>query len=629
MNRGEEPDGSAMADDHATAGESVDLSKPDTAGEASAEPATRFAVVISGDGSATIDGAPVPVPDGMTVDAAILDTLHGHASDLGTPVTAQISDPGAGYVACVEVAPDGSSSLLDPAEAELPDDAEGGLPGLAEDGSPDQEEGWADAVEVPSEAEPEPVGAAWDDDEDPAGPDEEPPAGAGRGGLAAATGGAVAGGAASWDDDEADLDDDDRPDLGPGPGPDLDPGPDPDLDPGPSPEFDFASYAGLASASASASARHDELDRDGEGGADDRFGDDDYGDDGARGEGIPGGRDTDDRANEDEDDEDDDTFGAAAHGVSENRQSAPEPSTPVVRRILRRSGTRQSDDEYEGPGLLHNPVVVGPMALVVTALVVVPLVILGSGGSDDGGGQNEAAGSGTAASKSPHTTPSPSDSALLDALPPPPTSTAGTSSPSSSPSESKEPKGGTVTVTERPPQTTVTARPPQATVTAKPPQDTAAAAVKRLAKNDPSGRHICYRAYVSGQGWQKPVCDGTLAGTVGRNRPIKAVNIATAGVDGSSAVGFLNDPHSTNGQGKFEESWTPIKSGENLYVGSTRKGAPNMSAFAVNIGSGQICQRNKIHEWEWGERCTAARPELNFTGTLENNRFLEAFKVTV
>lgn len=56
----------------------------------------------------------------------------------------------------------------------------------------------------------------------------------------------------------------------------------------------------------------------------------------------------------------------------------------------------------------------------------------------------------------------------------------------------------------------------------KAPVVTAATAVTRLAADDPGVRHICYRAYETGEGWQKPVCDGALAGTVGQNRPIKS-----------------------------------------------------------------------------------------------------------
>ncbi|MEU9239285.1 hydrolase [Streptomyces sp. NPDC048385] len=170
-----------------------------------------------------------------------------------------------------------------------------------------------------------------------------------------------------------------------------------------------------------------------------------------------------------------------------------------------------------------------------------------------------------------------------------------------------------------------------ATVTAKPRQDTAATAVNRLAADDPSGRHICYRAYVQGSGWQKPVCDGTMAGTVGKNLPIKAINIAVYGVQGSAANSFVYDPQSTNGQGRWNPNWTAIiADGKDNYIGSTKASDPYIEGFAVNIGNGQTCNYAKVRDHDWGDQwCKGARPDLDFVGTLDNTLWLEAFKLTV
>ncbi|QCN86641.1 hypothetical protein DDJ31_18025 [Streptomyces griseoviridis] len=70
-------------------------------------------MVIAEDGSAVVDGEPVPVVGGESVDVAILDTLHGYARSRNEAVTASITDPVAGSVAIVEVAPDGSSRLVE------------------------------------------------------------------------------------------------------------------------------------------------------------------------------------------------------------------------------------------------------------------------------------------------------------------------------------------------------------------------------------------------------------------------------------------------------------------------------------------------------------------------------------
>ncbi|MEV2210856.1 hydrolase [Streptomyces sp. NPDC050997] len=170
-----------------------------------------------------------------------------------------------------------------------------------------------------------------------------------------------------------------------------------------------------------------------------------------------------------------------------------------------------------------------------------------------------------------------------------------------------------------------------ATVTAQPPQDTAATAVNRLAKDDPTGRHICYRAFVTGDGWQKPVCDGTFAGTTGQNKPIKALNIAVYGAGGSAANAFLHNPESTDGKGRWSPSWTAIVAdGKNNYIGSSKKDAPDMLGFAINIGSGKVCQTARVHGFDWGAQgCADPRPRYIFGGALENDRWLEAVKFTV
>ncbi|WP_406442037.1 hydrolase [Streptomyces sp. NBC_01613] len=170
-----------------------------------------------------------------------------------------------------------------------------------------------------------------------------------------------------------------------------------------------------------------------------------------------------------------------------------------------------------------------------------------------------------------------------------------------------------------------------ATVTAKPPQDTAATAVRRLAKDDPSGRHICYRAFVTGRGWQKPVCDGTMAGTTGQEAPIKALNIAVTGTGGSAANAFVHNPQSTDGRGKWEPQWTAIiADGENNYIGGSKKDDPYMSGFAINIGSGQVCQVAHVSDSGWGTQgCAKPRPAYIFGGTLDNSHWLEAVKFTV
>ncbi|NGO48457.1 hypothetical protein G6048_42405, partial [Streptomyces sp. YC419] len=117
------------------------------AGEGSGS-SSHFAVVISADGSAAVDGEPVPVMPGESVDIAILDTLHGYARSRSAAVKAAISDPSAGYVAIVEVAPDGSSRLLERRQEGEPKAARSAGPlGLGVAGSGGTE---ADAIPQPA-----------------------------------------------------------------------------------------------------------------------------------------------------------------------------------------------------------------------------------------------------------------------------------------------------------------------------------------------------------------------------------------------------------------------------------------------------------------------------------------------
>ncbi|WP_328498811.1 hydrolase [Streptomyces sp. NBC_00414] len=168
----------------------------------------------------------------------------------------------------------------------------------------------------------------------------------------------------------------------------------------------------------------------------------------------------------------------------------------------------------------------------------------------------------------------------------------------------------------------------------KAPEKTAATAVQKLAAQDPSGRHICYRAYVSGQGWTDAVCDGETAGTVGKETPLKAVNIAVSGTKGTAGAAFVHNPGSTNGEGHFPDPWSGVADGIDNYLGSTKKDAPNMLGFTINVdgGGGAVCQTAHVHNDAWlGLECDDPKAGFDFTyaGTHNNDLWLEAIKLTV
>ncbi|MFJ4837539.1 hydrolase [Streptomyces sp. NPDC088746] len=166
------------------------------------------------------------------------------------------------------------------------------------------------------------------------------------------------------------------------------------------------------------------------------------------------------------------------------------------------------------------------------------------------------------------------------------------------------------------------------------PERTAATAVQQLAADDPSGRHICYRVHVAGQGWTDAVCDGETAGAEGKGKPIKAVNIAVSGTQGTSGGAFVHDPASANGTGHYPDPWSNAADGIDNYVGSTKKDAPNMLGFSVSVdgGKGAVCQSTYVHDDSWlGLECDEPGNGYDFTyaGTHDNESWIEAVRLTV
>ncbi|MZF89910.1 hypothetical protein [Streptomyces sp. SID5643] len=77
---------------------------------------THFAVRIPGEGLAEINGEPLVVEEGGSVHEAVLDRLQRHAQERAAAVEATVNDGPSGAAFVLQVAPDGSSRILDPAE---------------------------------------------------------------------------------------------------------------------------------------------------------------------------------------------------------------------------------------------------------------------------------------------------------------------------------------------------------------------------------------------------------------------------------------------------------------------------------------------------------------------------------
>ncbi|GKQ38918.1 hydrolase [Streptomyces sp. A012304] len=158
----------------------------------------------------------------------------------------------------------------------------------------------------------------------------------------------------------------------------------------------------------------------------------------------------------------------------------------------------------------------------------------------------------------------------------------------------------------------------------KPEEETAATAVQALAARS-EGRHICYRAYVADQGWQKPVCDGAEAGTTGKDLPIKALNIAVSGTKGVAG----NGAHVVEGW-KTGDKWSSAADGIDMYIGSTKEADSPLMGFTIEVRDGSVCQNAHLADKGWmGLGCTKPGEWMFGGSPWEEKRKLEAVRFTV
>ncbi|MFF3499983.1 hydrolase [Streptomyces sp. NPDC003247] len=166
-------------------------------------------------------------------------------------------------------------------------------------------------------------------------------------------------------------------------------------------------------------------------------------------------------------------------------------------------------------------------------------------------------------------------------------------------------------------------------------EETAATAVLRLAAKDPSARHICYRVYTSDQGWSDAVCDGVTAGSAGSGTPLKAVNVAVSGTNGTSGNAYVYNSASTDGKGYYPGPWTSADDGVDNYVGSTEKDAPNMLGHIITVdgGASTVCQSAYVKDDGWTSSvCSdpgSTTYNFSYAGTWDNDSWIEAVKLTV
>ncbi|MDT0613851.1 hypothetical protein [Streptomyces lancefieldiae] len=154
---------------------------------------------------------------------------------------------------------------------------------------------------------------------------------------------------------------------------------------------------------------------------------------------------------------------------------------------------------------------------------------------------------------------------------------------------------------------------------------TAATAVKEVAARS-EGRHICYRAYVADHGWQDPVCDGAEAGTVGKNLPIKALNIAVSGTKG--VLG--NGAHVVEGW-LTGSRWSSAAEGVDMYLGSTKEVVSPLEGFTLKTVEGTVCPNTHVKDKGWlRQGCTEPAAWRYFGSDMAKDKLqLEAVRITV
>ncbi|WP_055701579.1 hydrolase [Streptomyces silaceus] len=153
---------------------------------------------------------------------------------------------------------------------------------------------------------------------------------------------------------------------------------------------------------------------------------------------------------------------------------------------------------------------------------------------------------------------------------------------------------------------------------------TAATAVRELAARS-EGRHICYRAFVEGDGWQDPVCDGAEAGTTGKGTAIKALNVAVSGTGGvTGASAYVGE-----GWRKGDE-WQKGDDATDMVIGSTEESDPPMQGYTLQVFDGSVCLDAYLQGKEWLEQTCTDPGQWKYGGSpMEQNIQLEAVRFTV
>jgi uncharacterized protein YjdB len=149
-----------------------------------------------------------------------------------------------------------------------------------------------------------------------------------------------------------------------------------------------------------------------------------------------------------------------------------------------------------------------------------------------------------------------------------------------------------------------------------------AAAIARQVATHPNatGRHICYAAYVQNIGWQTPVCDGVVAGTIGQSLRLEALDIVASGVGGACAAAHV--------QNIGWQNMVCVQDNQAMIVGTTGLGL-RMEALTIDVNSEGVCAAAHVQNIGWQSTVCANAPQFATVGTTGQSLRMEAVELTV
>ncbi|WP_431033372.1 hydrolase [Streptomyces sp. P6-2-1] len=173
-------------------------------------------------------------------------------------------------------------------------------------------------------------------------------------------------------------------------------------------------------------------------------------------------------------------------------------------------------------------------------------------------------------------------------------------------------------------------KPGESTAPKRPPAETAATAVRKLAAEKPDKKHMCLRVRTGRDHWSKPNCEDDFAGINADGKtfgePFTAVNIASYGMNGTSAAAMVTNP---GGKPVWRPTTKVTPDGTDIYIGDhVEQGSldpATLTGLKVTVGTGEVCHIAHFHSTSsFGDYiCAKPRPAYLFIGITSNGNPLD------